>query len=91
MPINVLKPKYRVQECLSEIKDCLERGWTGMGYKTTEFENQWKEYTGLPNAHYVNSGTSALHLAMAILRRKHGWTVGMKLSRPHSHLYLRTT
>ena len=38
--IQVLKPKFRVDECLSEIKECLDLGWTGMGYKTIEFEDQ---------------------------------------------------
>ena len=32
--IQVLKPKFRVDECLSEIKECLDLGWIGMGYKT---------------------------------------------------------
>ena len=46
--INVLKPKYRTQEVLDEIKICLDKGWTGMGFKTVEFEEAWKEYTKLP-------------------------------------------
>jgi len=71
--IQVLKPKYRVDECLSEIKECLEIGWTGMGYKTIEFENQWKTYTGLKNAHFLNSASSGLHLAVKILKEKYGW------------------
>ncbi len=29
--INVLKPKYRTQEVLDEIKICLDKGWTGKG------------------------------------------------------------
>ena len=32
--INVLKPKYRTQEILDEIKICLDKGWTGMGFTT---------------------------------------------------------
>ena len=34
MAIQVFKPKYRVDEVLEEIKECLEIGWTGMGFKT---------------------------------------------------------
>ena len=34
MAIQVLKPKYHVEECLNEIRECLEIGWTGMGFKT---------------------------------------------------------
>ena len=71
--IQVLKPKFRVDECLSEIKECLNLGWTGMGYKTIEFEKQWKTYTGLNNAHFLNSASSGLHLAVKILKEKYDW------------------
>ena len=71
--IQVLKPKFRVDECLSEIKECLDLGWTGMGYKTIEFENHWKTYTGLNNAHFLNSASSGLHLAVKILKEKYDW------------------
>ena len=74
--IQVLKPKFRVDECLSEIKECLDLGWTGMGYKTIEFENQWKTYTGLNNAHFLNSASAGLHLAVKILKEKHNWHDG---------------
>jgi dTDP-4-amino-4,6-dideoxygalactose transaminase len=71
--IQVLKPKYRVDECLSEIKECLDIGWTGMGFKTIEFESQWKEYTKLPHAHFLSSATAGLHLAVKILKEKYNW------------------
>lgn len=71
--IQVLKPRYRVEECLKEIRECLEIGWTGIGYKTVEFENKWKEYTNLPNAHFLNSATSGLHLAIKVLKDKYHW------------------
>jgi len=28
-------PTFRVDECLAEIRECLEKGWTGLGFKTT--------------------------------------------------------
>lgn len=74
--IQVLKPKYRVQECLDEIRVCLERGWTGLGFKTTEFESAWKTYTGLPNAHFISSATAGLHLATNILKSFYDWKDG---------------
>lgn len=74
--IQVLKPKYRVDECLSEIKECLDIGWTGMGFKTVEFESQWKEYTELPHAHFLSSATVGLHLAVKILKEKYNWQDG---------------
>ena len=43
MPIQVLKPKFHIDECLDAIRECLEKGWTGMGFKTVQFEEAWKE------------------------------------------------
>ena len=40
MSLQVLQPKYRTQETLDAIKECLDKKWTGMGYKTVEFEEQ---------------------------------------------------
>ena len=74
--INVLKPKYNTQEVLDEIKICLDKGWTGMGFKTIEFEEAWKEYTKLPHAHFLNSNTSGLHLALNIFKTQEGWNEG---------------
>ena len=74
--IQVLKPKFRVEECLAAIRECLELGWPGLGFKTTEFENAWKRYTGLPNAHFVNSATAGLHLAVKIFKDAFGWQHG---------------
>ena len=42
--INVLKPKFRTKEILNVIEECLDKGWTGIGFKTTEFEEAWKKY-----------------------------------------------
>lgn len=75
-PIQVLKPHYRVQECLDEIRICLEKGWTGLGFKTNEFEEAWKKYTGLPNAHFLCSATAGLHLAINILKSYYDWQDG---------------
>lgn len=76
MTIQVLKPKFHVDECLSEIRECLEKGWTGMGFKTVEFEEKWKEYTGHRFAYYTNSDTSGLHLAVKILKMRNKWNDG---------------
>lgn len=76
MPIQVLKPKFHIDECLAQVRECLEKGWTGSGFKTAEFEQKWKEYTGHKNACYLNSNTSGLHLAVNILKRRYGWQDG---------------
>jgi len=74
--IQVLKPKFHIDECLAQVRECLEKGWTGSGFKTVELENKWKEYTGHPYACYLNSNTAGLHLAVNILKRRYGWQDG---------------
>ncbi|EAU00061.1 DegT/DnrJ/EryC1/StrS family aminotransferase [Campylobacter curvus] len=71
--IQVLKPYYRIDECLQQIKECLDIGWTGMGFKTVDFEEKWKEYTRLPYAHFLNSATAGLHLAIKVLKEDNFW------------------
>ncbi len=75
-PINLFVPTFRVEETLAEIRECLEKGWTGLGFKTVEFEEAWKGYTGLPYAHFVNSATAGLHLALRLLKENAGWNEG---------------
>ncbi len=74
--IQLFKPTYAVDECLEEIRECLEIGWTGLGFKTVKFEEAWKEYTGLPHAHYLNSATAGLNMAVEILKQEKGWADG---------------
>jgi len=76
MSIQVLKPSYRVEECLDQIRECLEIGWTGLGFKTVEFEDAWKSYTGHNNAHFLNSNTVGLNLAVEILKKENEWADG---------------
>ncbi|MBP5551670.1 MAG: DegT/DnrJ/EryC1/StrS family aminotransferase [Bacilli bacterium] len=76
MKIQVLKPKFHVEECLDQVRECLEKGWTGMGFKTVEFEEAWKKYTGHKFAYYLNSNTVGLHLAVKILKMSNGWNDG---------------
>jgi dTDP-4-dehydrorhamnose reductase len=75
-PIQLFVPTFRIEECLSEIRECLEKGWTGLGYKTVAFEEAWKAYAGLPHAHFLNSATVGLHLAVEVLKRQHDWADG---------------
>lgn len=73
MAIQLFVPTFDVEGCLAEIRECLEKGWTGMGFKTVELEEKWKEYTGLPHAHYLNSATAGLNLAYEIMKEEYGW------------------
>jgi dTDP-4-amino-4,6-dideoxygalactose transaminase len=72
-PIRLFLPRFRVVECLDEIKECLEKGWTGIGFKTRQIESAWKDYTGHEHAHFVASATAGLHLAIRVLKDRLGW------------------
>lgn len=76
MSIQVLQPTYNNLATLWEIYKCLRKKWTGMGYKTQEFEEAWKKYGRFENAHFVNSCTSAIHLALATFKQIDGWDEG---------------
>ena len=76
MSVNLFVPTYRIDECLEQIRECLERGWTGLGFKTVELEQEWKKYTGLPNAYFTSSATAGLHLAVKLLKDHYGWHDG---------------
>jgi len=75
-PIHLFVPTFRVEEVLAEIRACLEKGWTGLGFKTVEIEERWVEHTGLPHAHFLSSASAGLHLAVRLLKEQHGWRDG---------------
>ena len=74
--LQVLKPKFRVEEVLKEIKECLDIGWSGMGFKTTEFEKEWSLKYQFKYSHFLNSATTGLHLAVKIMKDKYRWKDG---------------
>jgi len=76
MNIQLFKPKYRKEEILSEIEECLDSGWTGLGFKTTKFEEAFKKYADIPHAHHVSSNTSGLQIAIKILKDTNKWKDG---------------
>ena len=68
MAIQLFCATFDTDECLKQIKECLEKGWTGMGFKTVQFEEMWKKYTGLEHAYYLNSSTAGLNFAENTLK-----------------------
>jgi dTDP-4-amino-4,6-dideoxygalactose transaminase len=75
-PIHLFVPTFRVDEVLAEIRECLEKGWTGLGFKTVAFEQGWRDYSGLPHAHFLGSATAGLHLGFKLLKEEGGWKEG---------------
>ena len=41
--INLFVPTFRNEEITEQINECLDKGWTGLGFKTVEIENKWKK------------------------------------------------
>jgi len=61
--IPVSRPSIGTEE-LEEVKKVFDTGWLGLGSTVFEFENAIKEYLGAKNVVAVNTGTTALHIAL---------------------------
>ena len=59
----VSRPSIGTEE-LQRVKEVFESGWLGHGSIVLEFENRLKTYLGAGYVVAVNTGTSALHLAL---------------------------
>jgi dTDP-4-amino-4,6-dideoxygalactose transaminase len=55
------------EEELVQVKEALDYGYFGQSYKVLEFEDELKKFLGAEHVIAVNSGTSALHLALDAL------------------------
>jgi dTDP-4-amino-4,6-dideoxygalactose transaminase len=75
-PIQLFVPTFRIEETLAQVRECLEKGWTGLGFKTIEIEEAWKSFTGLPHAHFLASATAGLHLAVRMFKEEYHWEDG---------------
>lgn len=64
--IPVSKPEIGAEE-LAAVKEVFRTGWLGLGSVVYDFENMVKQYTGAKNVIAVNTGTTALHLALDVL------------------------
>jgi len=52
---------------IDEVVRTLRSGWLTTGARTAQFETEFRDYVGAGHALAVNSGTAALHLALAAL------------------------
>ncbi|MCX5809250.1 MAG: DegT/DnrJ/EryC1/StrS aminotransferase family protein [Proteobacteria bacterium] len=69
--IQVQRPSIGDEE-LAEVKKVFDTGWLGMGKWVFDFENRIKEILGAGNVVAVNTGTTALHLALDSIGLKEG-------------------
>ena len=61
-----------------EVAKVLNSGYIGQGPKVDEFENQLKDYFNHDFIQTVNSGTSALHMALHLLKKPNNNWPGMQ-------------
>lgn len=69
--IPVAKPSVGLDE-LAEVKKVFDSNWLGLGKWVFDFENRLKEFLGAKNIIAVNTGTTALHLALDSIGIKEG-------------------
>ena len=62
--IPVSRPSIGQAE-LEEVGEVFKTGWLGLGASTFAFEEELKRYVGCKHAIAVNTGTSALHIALS--------------------------
>ena len=75
-PIQLFAPSFNIDRCLAEVRICLEKGWTGIGFRTVEFEQRFCAYIGAPYGHFVNSNSNGIHVLLAMLKMTNGWADG---------------
>lgn len=64
------------------VGDVLDSAWFSPGRYCRRFEREWADLHERRHAVFVNSGTSALQIALAALREKYGWRDGYKVMVP---------
>lgn len=71
MNIPIAKPDIGNDE-ITAVMDTMKSGWVTQGEKVQEFEKSFARYCGVKHGVAVNSGTAALHIALASLNIGHG-------------------
>jgi CDP-4-dehydro-6-deoxyglucose reductase, E1 len=70
-PVLIAKAIYGEEEKRA-VNEVLDSGWLGNGKKTEEFQNLISKYVGVKHGIFVNSGSSALLLALKSLNLPKG-------------------
>ena len=67
MKVPLFRPSIS-EAAIESVADVLRSGWLGLGPRTLEFETKFAEYVGAPFCVGLNSSTSAIHLALHLLK-----------------------
>ncbi len=92
--IHLFRPVIS-EAAIEAVSEVLRSGWTGLGPKTKQFEEDFAKFVGAKYCVGLNSCTSALHLALHLLDLKEGDEVITTpltfVSTNHAILYVRAT
>jgi dTDP-4-amino-4,6-dideoxygalactose transaminase len=77
--ISLFIPKFEIEECLEQIRECLELGWTGAGFKTDELEKEWNRVFNFSNSLFLNSASAGLEIACIALKELGNWEDGSEI------------
>jgi len=92
--IHLFRPVVS-EAAIQAVAEVLRSGWTGLGPKTQQFEQDFAKYVGSKYCVALNSCTSALHLALHLLNLQEGDEVISTpltfVSTNHAILYNRLT
>jgi len=69
-------PPMIATEDIDEVVQALREGWITTGPRAARFESEFARHVGAPAALALNSATSALHVALAVLGIAEGDAVG---------------
>lgn len=67
MTVRLFRPEFTAED-LDSVKSVFDEAWVGLGSYVNKFEDKWGAEIGSPFCIATNSGTAALHLAVAALR-----------------------
>ena len=67
MTIRLFRPEFTPDDLIS-VKSVFDDAWVGLGSYVNKFEDKWGAEIGSPFCVATNSGTAALHLAVAALK-----------------------
>jgi len=69
--IPIAKPDITTDE-IQAVTETMKSGWVTQGKKVQELEHQFAKYCGTKHGIATNTGTAALHIALAALGIKKG-------------------
>ena len=71
MTVRLFRPEFSSED-LTGVQNVFDEAWVGLGSYVNQFEEAWSKEISAQFCVATNSGTAALHLAVAALQLKPG-------------------